>query len=234
MLEEEKQREVQLDDEHNVYAHAQGELSRGQKIAAFGLGSFAFFIVIIWALQFKSGITDPLDYEKAIEKARQNQQASEQGGLCEGGTCNDLSEEDLRTKDTDGDGLWDWDELNVYSTSPYLEDSDSDGFSDKQEIDSGNNPACAAGQECSDDLQIENTGFDDLSADLEGLDLEEIEKMLSGAESDSSASTPDSSLSGDELRQILKDSGVGDEILDMFTDEELTDLYSASLVGLEP
>ncbi|MBI5465864.1 MAG: hypothetical protein HY974_01075, partial [Candidatus Kerfeldbacteria bacterium] len=33
----------------------------------------------------------------------------------------------LQTKDTDGDGLSDYDELYIYRTSPYLPDTDSDG-----------------------------------------------------------------------------------------------------------
>ena len=37
-------------------------------------------------------------------------------------------------KDTDADGLTDADEQNIYRTSAYLADSDSDGVSDNQEI----------------------------------------------------------------------------------------------------
>ena len=54
----------------------------------------------------------------------------------------------LKSSDTDGDGLWDYDELYQYNTSPYLADSDSDGYNDKEEIESGNDPNCLAGQIC--------------------------------------------------------------------------------------
>src|SRR5690348_8570869 len=37
-------------------------------------------------------------------------------------------------QDTDGDGLSDAEELNLYGTSPVLSDTDGDGFSDFQEI----------------------------------------------------------------------------------------------------
>lgn len=55
---------------------------------------------------------------------------------------------ELRERDTDGDGLNDWDELNRYGTSPYLKDSDGDSYSDKTEIDSKNDPNCPRGQNC--------------------------------------------------------------------------------------
>ncbi len=57
--------------------------------------------------------------------------------------------EESKSKDTDGDGLVDYDELYVYRTSPYLTDSDSDGFSDQSEVFSGNNPNCPTGTDCS-------------------------------------------------------------------------------------
>ena len=46
----------------------------------------------------------------------------------------------LKSQDTDKDGLNDFDEKFVYQTSPYLTDSDSDGFSDKDEITAKTNP----------------------------------------------------------------------------------------------
>lgn len=50
--------------------------------------------------------------------------------------------EQAKTKDTDQDGLSDYDELYIYSTSPYLMDSDSDEITDKQEVDEGTDPNC--------------------------------------------------------------------------------------------
>ncbi|MFA4937523.1 MAG: hypothetical protein WC575_04565 [Patescibacteria group bacterium] len=54
----------------------------------------------------------------------------------------------LQNQDSDKDGLSDYDELYVYKTSPYLKDTDSDGYTDDTEIASGNNPTCPAGQTC--------------------------------------------------------------------------------------
>ncbi|MFH1111794.1 MAG: hypothetical protein V1712_01850 [Patescibacteria group bacterium] len=54
----------------------------------------------------------------------------------------------LKNKDTDLDGLSDYDELYIYKTSPYLKDTDSDGYTDDTEIKTGNNPNCPTGQTC--------------------------------------------------------------------------------------
>ncbi len=54
----------------------------------------------------------------------------------------------LRYRDTDFDGLSDFDELYVYGTSPYLADTDSDGIPDGDEVKKGSDPNCAAGKTC--------------------------------------------------------------------------------------
>lgn len=54
----------------------------------------------------------------------------------------------LQSRDTDGDGLFDYDEINVYKTSPYLEDTDSDGLSDYEEVQSLSDPTCPKGTDC--------------------------------------------------------------------------------------
>ncbi len=56
--------------------------------------------------------------------------------------------EALKTKDTDHDGISDYDELYIYRTSPFLEDSDSDGIPDLVEIQNGTDPNCPQGKTC--------------------------------------------------------------------------------------
>jgi pimeloyl-ACP methyl ester carboxylesterase len=43
--------------------------------------------------------------------------------------------------DSDGDGITDSDEINVYHTNPANADTDGDGYTDKQEIDMGKDPS---------------------------------------------------------------------------------------------
>lgn len=62
------------------------------------------------------------------------------------------SEEDtiaaLKTKDTDQDGLTDYQEIYQYYTSMFLPDTDSDGFSDFDEATGGEDALCPRGDDC--------------------------------------------------------------------------------------
>ena len=44
-------------------------------------------------------------------------------------------------KDSDDDGLWDGDEINIYNTNPVIADSDEDGTNDGDEVAAGSDPA---------------------------------------------------------------------------------------------
>ena len=57
-------------------------------------------------------------------------------------------EDHLKNIDTDKDELTDYDELYVFHTSPFLEDSDSDGVPDGKEVADGTDPNCPKGKVC--------------------------------------------------------------------------------------
>ncbi len=95
-------------------------------------------VVVLWVVELRRNIVEPLYAQPKTTQPANN-------------VATDTTTQDaaaLRAKDTDGDTLNDYEELNLYKTSPYLTDSDSDTFSDKQEIDSGNDPNCPTGQTC--------------------------------------------------------------------------------------
>lgn len=112
----------------------------------------------------------------------------------------------LKNKDTDQDGLSDYDELNLYNTSPYIPDSDSDGVGDAQEIARNSDPNCPAGEDCFD-LFGDGLGADGASGD-------ELSSLLG-----------QSGVSLYELRQALLDTGVTEAQLAEFSDDELLRVY---------
>jgi len=128
-------------------------------------------------------------------------------------------------KDTDGDGLTDFDEEYIYRTSPYLEDSDSDGFLDKQEIDSGNDPNCPAGKNCGlpEVMAVGETGGVGAAGGagtvtgMETANLAEMQALLGGR------ATPEI------VRAALREAGVNKEMLSKIDDKTLMELYQESL-----
>ena len=146
---------------------------------------------------------------------------------------------DLQKKDTDKDGLSDYDEMNVYNTSIYIPDSDSDGYSDKQEVDTGNNPNCPAGQDCSlpvsdltDSENIEKTDVFDQYSEL-------IDMMESVSGDSQEQQVVDSGkqeiLSGEasisEVKNMLLSAGMPQDDLSKIPDSEIMKMYLELISG---
>ncbi len=118
--------------------------------------------------------------------------------------------EEMRLSDTDGDGLSDFDEMYIYSTSMYLVDSDSDGYDDKLEIEGGYDPNCPKGMDC---RRAASSGDEtpDGTTDSPG-----------GDELQDEAKDQLSNLTPDEIRQLLLASGqISAEELDKIDDATL-------------
>ncbi len=191
---------------------AQTPLSHDQKKALLVLAFFSLIILIFGFWRIRYQIYSPFDYEKIIAAAG-----------------NDTVEtENLDYNlDTDKDGISDYEESEIYNTSPYLEDSDSDGFKDKDEILHGTDPNCPAGQVCQEVLDTTiastTTGTTSELLDLLEIDTEEaggadpLESMLSGQ---SDAAT---------LRQLLIENGMDKDTLDKISDADLLKSYQESL-----
>lgn len=111
-------------------------LGKKQKMAAAFFIVFAIAFMGLWVAQLKKNLREPF--------TPKNQNADKNGVK--------NNEQDAKFLDTDKDGLSDSDESNIYKTSPYLEDSDSDGILDKEEIKNGENPNCPKGQVCEDKI----------------------------------------------------------------------------------
>jgi hypothetical protein len=116
----------------------------------------------------------------------------------------------LKNIDTDGDGLSDYDELYFYHTSPYLSDSDSDGISDKQEMEGGTDPNCPAGETCVSYGSNSNT-------------------TVNAEASDTNSSLLSGEVTAAALRETLKNAGVPQNILDGTSDADLLEVYNQTL-----
>lgn len=119
--------------------------------------------------------------------------------------------QNLKAKDTDGDGLSDYDELYYYGTSPYLKDSDSDGFSDKEEIQNSKDPNCPAGYDCS------------------GTAITETNTNASASNENVNNALTTGSATAQNLRETLKNAGVPQYILDSTSDEDLLEVYNQTV-----
>jgi len=213
-------------------------LSKSQKLAAGALAFFAVFILVFWIVDLKNSISTP-PATTGGGRGGSQQQLDRTAGTCPGGQCGQESDTDLKSVDSDGDGLSDWQELEKYNTSPYLEDSDSDGFTDKEEVESGNDPNCPSGSECdtsglkesetdrkaseqnTQTTPEQTTGQpdDNLSIDPGAMDEGQMQKLMEG------------SGDAESLRQMLKEAGVKESMLDQFSDEELMQSYREVMQG---
>lgn len=220
------QENIQLENNNQNQFNQKPPLGRNQKIAAAVLGVFAVMAFGMWLAQLKKSINEPFAYNAA------ESQSATSGG--------EQSAEDLKSKDTDKDGLSDYDELNVYKTSPYLADSDSDGYTDKQEVDNNQDPNCPSGRDCSGagivdgDASVVNNSA--ASADQQQQELtNNLLQQFNAASSSvpvqqqtgsaSAQTLPAGNMDAANLRQLLLEHGMQKEMLDKISDEELMSSY---------
>jgi len=111
-------------------------LDKNQKLALISLTFFGICLIGLWGYNLNNQIRGPFNPKvSAADSAASD--------------TTQTSDDKLKRQDTDGDGLSDYDEINVYHTSPYIADSDSDGIPDGVEVAQGTNPNCPQGKDCS-------------------------------------------------------------------------------------
>lgn len=126
----------------------------------------------------------------------------------------------LKSTDTDGDALTDYDELYTYRTSPYLKDTDSDGYTDDEELKTGHDPNCASGQSCF------GSAFSVATSTLPKAESNVPESLQAVFGPQGPRSIEDfASLSIDQVRQLLLSQGMSKDDLGKIDDQALMELY---------
>lgn len=179
-------------------------LSKSQKLLVAVLAFFAVLIVVFQFFNLANSLNKPFAANPVSEPKKSVDE------LCPNGQCG-TDPEYLRQLDTDQDGLSDYEELNIHFTSPYLADSDSDGYSDKHEVDSGKDPNCPAGQDCY------------------GETASSPDQPISGALQETDASDEPSQAQAAQIREFLVANGMDEALLNNFSDQELVELYEENL-----
>ncbi len=155
--------------------------------ARLALGMVAIAALVIGAWQIRTSLNLTLALPKPADTETEAEDPAEAEAA------------ELQARDSDGDGLSDYDEQYLYRTSAYLKDTDSDGYEDGVEVESGNDPLCPKGQEC---LR---------QAPVEGGSIIEQEGAVAPT--------------ADEIRALLRQQGATDEQLSQYDDASLLQLY---------
>ena len=195
-------------------------IPRKQKIAVFVLALGAIAIIIFWAWQFNTRLASPFksSTDNKLNTAASNSNSSS-------------TVIDLHSIDTDHDGLSDYDEINIYHTSPYLEDTDSDGIPDGTEVKNGTDPNCPTGKVCNGTDNTINASSTAITASSTSANIPAL--SIPADVASSSQQTLQDALAGKAdaatLRQLLLTSGADKAMLDQISDADLMASYQQTL-----
>jgi outer membrane protein OmpA-like peptidoglycan-associated protein len=153
---------------------------------------------------------------------------------------NSLDEEQLRTIDTDSDGLTDYTELFETNTDPLVADSDMDGLSDGDEVnehntDPNNNDSDGDGLSDGDEVNSYNTDPNNEDTDGDGLsDYDEVMTYKTDPNDANGDADGDGVSDVDEINTYNTDPTNADSDGDGFTDGQEIDMGTSPLDGSDP
>jgi hypothetical protein len=196
------------------------------------VGTCGAAVLVLSVVYVRSNLTSPFRVPTAtLNQARDALQAINASDRT-------LEAERQRRKDTDRDGLNDYAELNIYKTSPYLADTDSDGIPDAIEIAQGTDPNCPSGQTCgaiaNADLQPGYSVSSSFSALLDGTEIRRVgedgQPVASTAAEQFILNAPQpSQVTAARAKELLIQSGlIPAEELATMNDAGLLQIYTAT------
>jgi hypothetical protein len=174
-----------------------GSLTKEQKIGFGLLLVFAFLSIGLGILQIRNTMYGPLSLNSKPPVDIKNQVAGVDA---------------LRYRDTDYDGLNDFDELYVYGTSPYLADTFSYGMSDKEVVEKGL-PLCPKGQDCGTPSAGASTQISASASSTAAA----LQAQLGTPPPDLLATLRDQA----QIRKMLRESGLDPKVLENVSDSQL-------------
>lgn len=216
-------------------------MEKERKVALIVLGIFSVVILTALFWNLSSSIKNPVSAKKMVLKTDESKKTCTDGSCAVSGDSLSADNIELKNKDTDKDGLSNWDELFIYGTSPYLEDTDGDGLSDSEEINVyKTNPTCPEGQVCSGtltqgDAQENVSVGDDISGLYDLLNsLEESDTSTNTSTTSNNPTSSSSNLNIDpaQLRSLLLENGFSKEDLDAISDADLLKIYQEATTEL--
>jgi hypothetical protein len=216
----------------NVFIERWQAFTKEQRISVGILSICGFFAVALSLFQLRASIREPFLAERAKALAFKQ-------GLVP--TDEEIEAKQRRT-DTDGDGISDWDETNVFRTNPNLRDTCGDGIPDNIRIATGKNLSCGSNGNPSgilDTSGIESTSTQLLQNQVGGPNPDQIMSDFAQAalRAQSGAFGTGSSTSSTEgfiprdpvaIRAALAGK-VDQEKLDAISDEQLLQYYDMAL-----
>ncbi|MCD6442097.1 hypothetical protein J7L24_00925 [bacterium] len=180
--------------------------NKSKAFQIFCLSTLGLFVLVLGFFQIRGAIYGPFE---GFGKSRKEEKTT----LTQEEILSILSEH-AKQEDTDKDGISDYDEVYVYKTSPYIQDSDSDAFSDQEEIEAGSDP-----------LNPNSTPY------RQDKDAE------SNLSEDSMPEVPENEqFSSEDIRNFLIQAGIAKEIVDNINDNDLKKLYNDTKeeTGIDP
>ncbi len=190
---------------------SEARFSGEQKIGVGMLLVFAIICISLGMLQIRNRLYAPFALNNSVPGTLKNEINSP---------------EVLRYRDTDNDGLNDFDELYQHQTSPYLADTDSDGIDDKQEIIKGSNPLCGSGKNCAGPIE----SGDDIAAGsaTSALGAEPTIDLSENVGVEDILSDPA------QLRKLMIGAGMKADLVEKMTDKQILALVAQTLASSTP